>query len=73
MHQTKYFGLFVFFDYSCVFSPSLAQITGSLLYMVEQVVLKTSDRWRQDFGWKTQQTDRWTEQAHKAFFAYNKA
>jgi hypothetical protein len=32
MHQTKYFGLYKFFDYSCVFSSSLAWIIGSLLY-----------------------------------------
>jgi hypothetical protein len=31
MLQTKYFGLYVFFDYSCVFSISLAWIIRSVL------------------------------------------
>jgi hypothetical protein len=32
MHQTKYFRSPMFFNYSCVFSPSLAWIIKSLLY-----------------------------------------
>jgi hypothetical protein len=32
MHQTKCYGLSVFFNYLCVFFPSLAWIIGSFLY-----------------------------------------
>jgi hypothetical protein len=34
MHQTKYFGLSTFFNHSCIFFHSFAQIIGSLLYTV---------------------------------------
>jgi hypothetical protein len=36
MHQTKYFELSMFFDYLCIFSPSLAWIIRSLLYVYTQ-------------------------------------
>ena len=31
-HETKHFGLSVLFNYSCIFSPSLAKITQILLH-----------------------------------------
>jgi hypothetical protein len=34
MHQTNYFGLSVFFNYLCTFSPSLARIIGSLIRFI---------------------------------------
>jgi hypothetical protein len=39
MHQTKYFELSMFFDYLCVFSPSLAWIIRSLLYLAWTAVV----------------------------------
>jgi len=33
IHETKHFGLSVFFSYSCIFSPSLAKITDSIVFV----------------------------------------